>query len=155
MRENVVRVKCDRCFEPIADRPENATGETKRNDHQGAVFIDAKALGLGEIIFQDLDENCRSEVAALIRTIIARPAAAIAPAAACAEIPATPRPTTEDSRCETRRPWRRCPTRTTRSPRPSAIVRRRRRKRKRSTSSRALRVLGPAVIFRDDGRAFY
>jgi hypothetical protein len=60
-RQPLVKVTCDRCpktFETAVDAPS-----------EDGVLIDAKGLGLGEIIFEDLCQKCRKRVADLIALI--------------------------------------------------------------------------------------
>lgn len=96
MRETITKVTCDRCKEPVPEVADGAAAPSKREGLGGSVFIDAKALGLGEIILDDLDERCRTEVTALLRDVITRRAASPAISEAAPEPQAPPRPQTED-----------------------------------------------------------
>jgi hypothetical protein len=60
-REPMVKVTCDRCKKKY-DEPTN----TPSSD---GVFIDAKSLGLGEIVFGDLDPKCKKRVSDLVAQI--------------------------------------------------------------------------------------
>ncbi len=96
-RETFLKVTCDRCKQPIVECAEAALVEAGRKTNQGSIFIDAKTLGLGEIVLEDLDDRCRAEVLTLLRDIISRPEVASASAEPAPEVQATPRPPDEDA----------------------------------------------------------
>ena len=63
-RESVVKVTCDRCKKKY-DEPADAPSSD-------GVFIDAKSLGLGEIVFSDLCAKCKKRVADLLALLASR-----------------------------------------------------------------------------------
>ena len=60
-REAMVKVTCDRCKKKYDEQAEAPSRD--------GIFIDAKALGLGERVLQDLDPKCEKRVTDLLSLV--------------------------------------------------------------------------------------